>query len=56
MRREVRPEFLDDLPPDDSLVVGSRKYLRRLNFIMGHANVPSRASLLHLDGGYVTGK
>lgn len=49
MRREVKPELLDALPPDDSQAVGSRKDLRRLNFIMGHANVLSRASLRHLD-------
>ena len=49
MRREVRPEFLDDLPPDDTQAIGSRKDLRRLNSIMRHANILSRASLRHLD-------
>ena len=43
MQREVEPELLDDLPPADPGAVGSRADLRRLNFIMGHAGILSRA-------------
>ena len=43
MRRVVEPELLDDLPPAEPLAVGSRADLRRLNFIMGHAGILSRA-------------
>lgn len=43
MRRVVEPELLDDLPPADSRAVSSRADLRRLNFIMGHAGILSRA-------------
>ncbi len=43
MRRVVEPELLDDLPPADSRGAGSRADLRRLNFIMGHAGILSRA-------------
>ena len=48
MRRVVEPELLDDLPPSDSQAVGSRADLRRLNFIMGHAGILSRALRHHL--------
>jgi hypothetical protein len=43
MQRVVEPELLDDLPPADLRAVGSRADLRRLNFIMGHAGILSRA-------------
>lgn len=43
MRRVVKQELLDDLPPSDPQAVGSRADLRRLNFLMGHAGVLMRA-------------
>lgn len=49
MRRLVEPELLDDLPPADSEAIGSRADLRRVNFIMGHAGILSRALLRQLD-------
>jgi hypothetical protein len=49
MRRVVEPELLDDLPPADSEAIGSRTDLRRVNFLMGHAGILSRALLHHLD-------
>jgi len=42
MQRLVKPELLDDLPPDDRLAVGSRKDLRRLNAWMGNARAMAR--------------
>jgi hypothetical protein len=36
MRRQVEPEWLDELPPGDPLAVGSRRDLRRLNVWMRH--------------------
>jgi hypothetical protein len=49
MIRVVEPELLDDLPPADSQAVGSRADLRRLNSIMGHSGILSRALCRHLD-------
>ena len=49
MRRVVEPELLDDLPPTDPRAVGSRGDLRRLNFIMGHEGILSRAFRRHCD-------
>jgi hypothetical protein len=43
MHRVVEPELLDELPPADPRAVGSRADLRRLNFIMGHTGILSRA-------------
>lgn len=43
MRRIVEPELLDELPPDDEQAIGSRADLRRLNAIMGHAGMMTRA-------------
>jgi len=34
--RIVRPEILDHLPPDDPAAQGSRRDLRRINFLMGN--------------------
>lgn len=39
MEREVEAELLDELPADDPAAVGSRRDLRRLNRVMGHARV-----------------
>jgi hypothetical protein len=44
MDRIIQPELLDALPPIDRRAIGSRADLRRLNFIMGHAGILSRAS------------
>jgi hypothetical protein len=43
MRRVVEPELLDALPPGDPQAAGSRADLRRLNFLMGHADFLTRA-------------
>ena len=43
MHRVVQPELLDDLPPTDRRAIHSRADLRRLNFIMRHAAIISRA-------------
>jgi hypothetical protein len=43
MHRVVEPELLDELPPNDPRAVGSRADLRRLNVIMGHMGILSRA-------------
>ncbi len=49
MRRLVEPELLDTLPPADAQAVGSRADLRRLNFLMGHAAILSRAFRRNFD-------
>lgn len=36
MEREVLPEILDSLPPDDPRAIRSRRDLKRLNFCMGN--------------------
>jgi hypothetical protein len=43
VHRVVEPELLDNLPPADLRAVGSRADLQRLNIIMGHAGILSRA-------------
>ena len=43
MHRVVELELLDNLPPRDLRAVGSRADLQRLNIIMGHAGILSRA-------------
>jgi hypothetical protein len=43
MHRVVEPELLDNLPPADLRAVGSRADLQRLNVIMGHMGILSRA-------------
>lgn len=47
MHRLVEPELLDGLPATDPQAAGSRADLRRLNFIMGHAGILSRALRHH---------
>jgi hypothetical protein len=49
MCRVVEPELLDDLPPADPRAVGSRADLRRLNSILGHDDILSRAFHHNLD-------
>ena len=43
LRRSVEREWLDDLPGDDSRAVRSRRDLRFINRIMGHAGMIRRA-------------
>src|SRR5882724_11179232 len=43
MNRNVQPELLDELPPDDPRAVASRRDLATLNAIMGHASVVANA-------------
>lgn len=43
MQRIIESELLDDLPVSDPRAIGSRGDLRRLNFLMGHAGILSRA-------------
>lgn len=49
MLRVVEPEWLDELPPPDPQARGSRADLRRLNRIMGHAGIFSRAFFQNMD-------
>jgi len=43
MNRVVLPELLDVLPPQDSSALRSRRDLRRLNALMGHAKIMAGA-------------
>jgi hypothetical protein len=43
MLRIVVPELLDDLPPDDPRAIHSRGDLRRVNKLMGNADIMARA-------------
>jgi hypothetical protein len=49
MRRVVEAELLDHLPPTDAQAIGSRADLRRLNFIMGHADHVAGTLRQHLE-------
>jgi hypothetical protein len=49
MRRVVKTELLDNLPPADPQAVGSRDDLRRLNFLMGHTGLLTRVLRRHLE-------
>jgi hypothetical protein len=49
MRRLVAAEILDDLPPGDPRAAGSRGDLQRLNYLMGHTRILSRAFLRHRE-------
>jgi hypothetical protein len=42
MERQVQPELLDELPPDDRHAVRSRHDLRRVNGWMNHARIIAR--------------
>lgn len=46
-KRHVRPEQLDRLHPDDPAAQRSRKDLRLLNFLMGHAELIARELRSH---------
>lgn len=50
MRRTVEPEWLDELPANDPRALGSRRDLRRLNFVMGHARLMCDALATTLNG------
>jgi hypothetical protein len=41
--RTLHPELLDDLSANDPGAIGSRRDLRRLNILMGHATIIARA-------------
>jgi len=43
MNRQLKREWLDDLPADDPRAAASRTDLQRLNFLMGHAGIMERA-------------
>jgi hypothetical protein len=43
MQRQVKPEWLDSLAPDDSAAIRSRRDLRRVNWWMGHARILAHA-------------
>ncbi len=51
MHRVVEPELLDTLAPTDRRAAWSRGDLRRLNFIMRHASIISRACQGHFRRG-----
>jgi SAM-dependent methyltransferase len=41
--RTLHPELLDTLPAQDASAIGSRRDLRRLNSLMGHAGIMARS-------------
>jgi hypothetical protein len=43
MQRQIKPEWLDSLPPGDAAALRSRRDLRRVNAWMGNARVMARA-------------
>ena len=47
MKRIVRPEILDTLPPADPRAIGSRRDLRRLNRLMRHDQLMAGALVEH---------
>jgi hypothetical protein len=49
LERVVAPEWLDVLPPEDPRAVRSRRDLRVVNSIMGHAGIIAAALRRHLD-------
>ncbi len=56
MRRVVEPEILDGLSPVDPQAEASRRDLRRLNVIMGHSGILSRALRRHLEAARVSSR
>jgi len=48
MRRELEPELLDVLPPDDPQAMHSRRDLRRINRAMFQAQIMRRLFRRHL--------
>src|SRR6201999_2448689 len=49
LARRVDPEWLDELPADDPRAVRSRRDLRLVNRIMGHAAIVRRAFRQYLN-------
>ncbi|MGZ8198888.1 MAG: methyltransferase domain-containing protein [Burkholderiales bacterium] len=47
--RRVQPEWLDTLPSSDPRAIRSRRDLRLLNRIMGHARIVRQALEVHVD-------
>ena len=47
LARAIESEWLDELPPDDPRALRSRRDIRRLNLIMGHAGILRRQLLKH---------
>ena len=45
MLRNVQPELLDELPADDPRAIHSRDDIKRVNALMGHADIMARALL-----------
>jgi hypothetical protein len=43
MRRQLQPEILDHLAPDDPRAIQARRDLRKVNAFMGHAGLVTRA-------------
>jgi hypothetical protein len=43
MRRQIQPEILDRLPPDDPRAIQSRRDLQKVNAFMGHVGLVTRA-------------
>jgi hypothetical protein len=43
MRRHIQPEILDNLPTNDPRAIQSRRDLQKVNIIMGHAGIVTRA-------------
>lgn len=56
MRRVVEPELLDGLSPVDPRAEASRGDLRRLNVILGHRGILSRALRRHLGAALVSSR
>lgn len=50
MNRIVKPELLDELPPDDPRAIRSRRDLRRVNAWMGNHAIMARALLGNFPG------
>ena len=50
MDRRVEPEFLDQLPAEDSRAIRSRRDLQRINAWMGNVSTMARALRLCLNG------
>lgn len=46
--RRLEPEWLDALPGDDPRAIRSRRDLRLMNRVMGHAGIIARALAMHL--------
>ena len=51
LERRLEAEWLDELPGDDPRAVRSRRDLRLMNRIMGHAAIIGRALRAHLPNG-----